>query len=155
MPDPSQQNPFKAAMEDPPSDPTSGGSQFQPFRSPEAEAVAAPKALLRRKVADLGLGDPSVLARNPRVADLSVKDLNDLAQEFQGVRSRNPNVARLTIQDMQDLEGVFMEYKLDAARQLQAQASAQGVVSAEWSISCCCCTPCCSCAAAEMEPIRA
>jgi hypothetical protein len=150
MPDSTEQNPFKAAMEGPPSEgPGGGGSQIAPFRA-DAEAVSGPGALLRRKVRDMGLGDP----KNPKVSDLTVKDLNDLATEFQGVRSRNAKVASLTIADMEDLEGVFMEYKVNTARDLQTQASASGAVSAEWSVSCCCCTPCCSCAAAEMDPVH-
>jgi hypothetical protein len=150
MPNPKEQNPFKAAMESPPTEGPGEGSQLMPFRTADAEADL-PKAALKRKVSEMGLGD----LKNPRVADLNVKDLNDLATEFLGVRSRNPAVARLTIADMEDLEGIFMEYKVNTARELQGQAAATGVVSAEWSVSCCCCTPCCSCAAAEMDPIHA
>jgi hypothetical protein len=153
-------NPFAApGAEAPPGQTPSGGaagtdpSKIHPFAGVAAEADPLPKRLLRQKVKDLGIGDPAVLARNQLVANLTVYDLQELAARFQGVESSNPKLSQLTIQDLQDLEGIFYEYKMNTSKQLTAMASAQGEVSAEWSVSCCSCTPCCSCAAAEVNPV--
>jgi hypothetical protein len=159
-------NPFKAQGAEPPpgtspapgtgtSGTGTGGTGIRPFRDPEVEEQALPKKLLNRKVKDLGIGDPAVLARNQLVANLTIHDLNDLAARFEGAPTQNRTIAKLTIEDLQDLEGIFLEYKLGTSKQLTAMAASQGVVSAEWSVSCCSCTPCCSCAAAEVDPIRA
>jgi hypothetical protein len=153
----SEANPFTASFEPPPSDGGGGGGgSSTPFANaaPEAESSAVPgRSALKRRVSDLNLGSPALLKKNPKVASLTVKDLDDLAAAFQGVQSANGKVASLSIDDMQDLEGIFLEYKQNAARELTGMSAEE--VSAEWSVSCCCCTPCCSCAATEIEPIRA
>jgi hypothetical protein len=158
------QNPFAAQGAEPPpgqAPPGGGGtgggppSSIRPFRGAAVEAEQLPKRLLKQKVKDLGIGDPNVLARNQLVANLTVYDLQDLAARFQGVESSNPKIAQLSIQDLQDLEGIFYDYKMNTSKELTAMASAQGEVSAEWSVSCCSCTPCCCCAAAEVNPVAA
>jgi hypothetical protein len=124
---------------------------------------------LRTKIKDMGptlIPDPSILEEvNPRVLDLSVKDLQDLASQISGVESNNPRVRNLNAQDLQDIEAVFYEAKIKA---IQTQGSgtpfeyrpepgelgAEGEVEAQFfdGWSCCCCTPCCSCAAADVDP---
>jgi len=143
------ENPFRRAMEA-----NEGGEDIgtlRPFRLPEEKA--SPRKLDQtRTVAELDLVDPAMIARNPRIAGLTVHDLGDLADQFAGIPVYNPKIADLTIDDMTDLEGVFLEFKTGAARQvgLKARGSSSSV-----DVSCCCCTPCCCCAAAETEPIRA
>ena len=132
------ENPFKSALE-----------RAQPEEATTlGEGTSPSQADLLRTVEDLNIVDPEVLRSMPKVAKLTVKDLNDLAAEFNGVPSGNPKVKDFTLEDLQDLEGVFFEYKVAALRQVQ---SGQDVTAEAWSVSCCCCTPCCCCAAADVE----
>jgi hypothetical protein len=142
-------NPFKRALEA-----REGGefTRLRPFRPPEAKGASPRRIDQTRTVADLNLADPAVVSKNPRIAGLTVHDLGDLADQFSGIPVYNPKIADLTIDDMQDLEGVFLEFKTNAAREISGLA--RGELAAV-DVSCCCCTPCCCCAAAEVEPIRA
>ncbi|HEY0640450.1 MAG TPA: hypothetical protein VGD67_22705 [Pseudonocardiaceae bacterium] len=99
-----------------------------------------------RTVAELDLVPDEVLAKSPRVRDLTVRDLNDLAAEFAGVPTNNPRVSELTLEDIQDIEGVFYDFKVAAGRDLARLGTDQ---LASVDVSCCCCTPCCCCAATD------
>ncbi|GAA2911815.1 hypothetical protein GCM10010517_78390 [Streptosporangium fragile] len=100
-----------------------------------------------RTVADLGLATPEQLETMPKVRDLTVNDLNDLAAEFSGIPTGNRRVADLSLDDLQNLEGVFFEFKRAVGKDLVTRGAAVSSVD----VSCCCCTPCCSCAAADMS----
>jgi len=103
---------------------------------------------LSTTIRDLQFVDPAVIREvSPRVAGLSVKDLQDLAAEFAGVETYNPNVEKLTIEDIQDIEGVFFEFKSNTIARISQSELAEGV-----DVSCCCCTPCCCCAASDVDP---
>jgi hypothetical protein len=124
--------------------------QRRPFAAgaaPEAQA----KAESQLTVAELNLVDPAQLAEMPKIAALTVGDLEDLAAEFSGEDSGNPKVKELTVDDIQDLEGIFFQFRV---RALQRAATADEA-ELEWSISCCSCTPCCCCAAADVEATAA
>jgi hypothetical protein len=114
-------------------------------------------AVEKRKVKDIeDLGSENVQKATPKVRELRVKDLNDLARRLQGVDVRNPNIDDLGVEDYQSIEEVFQGYK----RQLLERAQrGEQVVPGEEEIfdnwSCCCCTPCCCCAAAEVDPFAA
>lgn len=104
-----------------------------------------------RTIEDLKLVDPRVLAKNPKVARLTVRDLNDLAAQFSGLPTRNQRIGELTVEDMQDIEGIFLEYKVNTARVI----AERGLENFAVDVSCCCTTPCCCCAAADLDPIQA
>jgi len=89
----------------------------------------------------------------PRTADLTVKDLNDLAAEFSGVASNNPKLPGLSLEDLNSLESVFADVKIQTARATR-EASASGAGAPEGNPPCCCCTPCCCCAATDTAPIE-
>ncbi|MBB2909823.1 hypothetical protein FHS43_001069 [Streptosporangium becharense] len=128
-----------------------------PFKDLSGVSETGPDALQRatnlkreeqlRTVADLGLATPEQLESNPKVRDLTINDLNDLAAEFSGIPTNNRRVAELTLDDLQDLEGVFFEFKRAVGRDLVTRGASVSSVD----VSCCCCTPCCSCAAADMS----
>lgn len=143
----SDENPFKAAIE---AATGAEGVHVRPFEGGEVRGNLLKREQMRT-VEDLRLVDPSVLAKNPRVARLTVRDLNDLAAEFSGVPTRNGRIGELTIQDMQDIEGIFLEFKVNTAREL----ASRGVESFAVDVSCCCTTPCCCCAAADIDPVQA
>jgi hypothetical protein len=97
--------------------------------------------------------DESILRDvNPKVLDLTIQDLTDLADELAGLDSHNPSVKSLRAEDLQDIEAIFYESRVRAFR--GRGGARPGEVQAEifdnWS--CCCCTPCCSCAASETDP---
>jgi hypothetical protein len=104
------------------------------------------------QISDLG---PARERANPKVKDLSVKDLRDLEQKFKGRDPRNPKVEALQLEDLRNLEDVFQDFK-ERAYQRGQREGLPGVPTAaepeDWSVSCCCCTPCCCCAAAEVDP---
>jgi hypothetical protein len=141
------ENPFKRALE--PQADAGTSARLRPFEPP-ARAGSLPKRAQLRTIEELRLVDPGTLAKNPRVAKLTVRDLNDLAAQVQGVPTSNGNIADLTIEDMQDIEGIFLEYKMNTAREL---ASSGLAAASSVDVSCCCCTPCCCCAAADTEPV--
>jgi hypothetical protein len=114
-------------------------------------------AAQRRKVKDIkDLGDDNIGKASPKVRELQVSDLNDLANKFHGIPVANPRLEGLTIDDYKSLEAVFQGYK----QQLEEKAArGEAVIPGEEEIfdnwSCCCCTPCCCCAAAEVDPFAA
>jgi len=134
-----ESNPFKAALEQ------QEGEFDNPFRR---EMPNLTKQQQTRTVADLQLVKEDVLQRVPKVADLTVRDLNDLAAEFSGIPTKNPKVAELSLEDIQDIESVFFEFKVAAGRDL-AQLGRNDLAAVD--VSCCCCTPCCCCAATDMS----
>jgi hypothetical protein len=132
-------NPFTEALEEFESD-------FSPFTS--APAVAAAQL---QTVRDMNLVEPEVLDQIPKVASLTVKDLNDLADAFNGIPTTNPIVGELTLEDLKDIEDVFFEYKLAVGRDMQRPLSGgHGIGVAGVSVSSCCSTPCSCCAAVDM-----
>jgi hypothetical protein len=118
-----------------------------------------PKAGARTKVKDLDM--PAKLAEkaSPRVRELTIGDLNDLAARANGVSVQNDTLGELTADDVRSLEEVFQEAKISMASQvgsLAQQGIAEGDEGLEGELfdnwSCCCCTPCCCCAAADVDP---
>lgn len=106
-----------------------------------------------RTVAELGIADRGVLERMPKVGELTVRDLRDLAAEFSGVKTNNRQVADLSLEDLQNIEEVFFDFKVAAGRDLSRTIGRGGVgdLAASVDVSCCCCTPCCCCAATDMS----
>jgi hypothetical protein len=132
-------NPFTEALEEFESD-------FSPLTS--APAVAAAQL---QTVRDMNLVKPEVLDQIPKIASLTVKDLNDLADAFNGIPTSNPIVGELTLEDLKDIEDVFFEYKLAVGRDMQRPLSGgHGIGVAGVSVSSCCSTPCSCCAAVDM-----
>lgn len=136
------QNPYEDIL----ADVEPGGRERKPFAR-EAAPEGQEKAEDLLTVTELNLVDPAALAEMPKIAALTVTDLEDLASEFSGLDSGNQKVKDLTVEDIQDLEGVFFQFRAGALQ--KAAAGAEGEL--EWSISCCSCTPCCCCAAADVE----
>jgi hypothetical protein len=134
-------NPFTEALEE-------FDSDFSPFE--QTSATTASTAQLQT-VAEMNLVKPEVLDQLPKIATLTVKDLNDLADAFNGIPTNNPNVAELTLEDLKDIEDVFFEYKLAVGRDMQRPlGGGQGIGVAGVSVSSCCSTPCSCCAAVDM-----
>ena len=110
-----------------------------------------------RKVADIqDLGKENLDKASPKVRELRVADLNDLARKFQGVDVANPNIQDLSVDDYRSLEDVFQGYKqhlLERAEGGEAVIPGEEEIFDNWS--CCCCTPCCCCAAADVDPFAA
>ncbi|WP_433252693.1 hypothetical protein ACQPYK_08270 [Streptosporangium sp. CA-135522] len=134
-------------------------TENNPFKDPSAGSAGEPDDLQLgenlkgkeqlRTVSDLGLVTPERLQQLPRIRDLTVHDLNDLASEFSGIATGNDRVSSLSLDDLQDLEGVFFEFKRNVGSGLvRRNGNIRSV-----DVSCCCCTPCCSCAAADMSPV--
>lgn len=93
---------------------------------------------------------------SPRVLELSVRDLEDLALKLSGVPTTNRVIDELTFEDMRSLEDVFQAYK---ASKFEALSGPENIGAIEelakiCDSTCCCCTPCCTCAAAEVDPIE-
>jgi hypothetical protein len=141
------ENPFKAALEN------SERNQNERVRfKPDGRNNIQEQQT--RTVADLGLVDPGTLERMPKVGELTVRDLNDLAAEFSGVKTNNTQVAELSLEDLQNIEEVFFDFKVAAGRDLSrtlARGGTVGDLAAAVDVSCCCCTPCCCCAATDMS----
>jgi hypothetical protein len=138
-----EENPFKKALE--------GARKAEGERSPFSREKSGSndlKAMQLRTVAELDLVPPEVLEKTPKIRDLTVRDLNDLAAEFAGVPTHNATVSELTLEDIQDIEGVFYDFKVAAGRDL-ARVGTDQLASVD--VSCCCCTPCCCCAATDMS----
>jgi len=135
-----EENPFRRALGESESD-------FHPFGKDKPNLT---KDLQTRTIKDLGLVQPELLERTPKIAELTVHDLNDLASEFSGVPTSNRRVAELSLEDIQDIESVFYEFKVGAGRELIKQGKTPGAASSV-DVSCCCCTPCCCCAATDMS----
>lgn len=131
-----EENPFRRALAD-------DGADFAPFRRKEVNLT---KERQLRRIGDMNLVSPEVLERSPQVADLTVQDLEDLADEFSGVPSHNRKVSELSLDDIRDIESVFFEFKVAAGKELAGGGDLAAV-----DVSCCCCTPCCCCAATDMS----
>jgi hypothetical protein len=131
-------NPFTKALEQ-------FDSDFSPFEQASASAAQL------QTIAEMNLVKPEVLAQLPRIASLTIKDLNDLADAFNGIPTNNQNVAELTLEDLKDIEDVFFEYKLAVGRDmLRPLRGGQGIAAQDVSVSSCCSTPCSCCAAVDM-----
>ncbi len=119
-----------------------------------------------RKVSEIKeLGAANLKMATPKVKQLQVKDLEDLARRFHGVDVENSKLDKLQFADFQSLENVFQGYKHkaleDAARARPAKAPVKsgngggggcGTAGSCGVNVCCCCTPCCCCAAAAVDP---
>ncbi len=134
-----EENPFRKALDE-------GEAEFTPFRR-KAKNLTKERQL--RTVRDMNLVDPKVLERSPQVADLTVQDLEDLADEFSGVPSNNSKVSDLSLEDIQEIEAVFFDFKVAAGKELSGLGGRGELASVD--VSCCCCTPCCCCAATDMS----
>jgi hypothetical protein len=120
-----------------------------------------------RKVSEIKeLGAANLKMATPKVKQLQVKDLEDLARRFHGVEVENSKLDKLQFDDFKSIEDVFQGYKHkaleDAARARPAKApvkpTGDGGGSSAGSCGvnvCCCCTPCCCCAAAAVDPFAA
>jgi hypothetical protein len=120
-----------------------------------------------RKVSQIKeLGAANLKMATPKVKQLQVKDLEDLARRFHGVDVENSKLDKLKFEDFQSLETVFQGYKQkalqDAARARPARAPVKstngggsGSAGSCGVNVCCCCTPCCCCAAAAVDPFAA
>ena len=109
-----------------------------------------------RKVRSL---NPQVFGNaTPRVQELTVADLESLAQVARGAGTPSGALAELTADDIRSLEESFREAKLQQADALARRAKGQTLSPEEeeifWGWSCCCCTPCCCCAAADVDPFE-
>ena len=111
----------------------------------------------RRKVSEItDLGDEALRRATPKVRELQVKDLNDLARRVQGVDVINPKLDDLKIEDIKSLESAFSEYKANKLKKVERgeeKIPGEEEIFDDWS--CCCCTPCCCCAAADVDPFAA
>jgi hypothetical protein len=117
-----------------------------------------------RKVSQIKeLGAANLKKATPKVKQLQVKDLEDLARRFHGVELENTKLDKLQFEDFKSLEDVFQGYKHkaleDAARARPARAPVKSTNGGGGSSAgscgvnvCCCCTPCCCCAAAAVDP---
>lgn len=143
-------NPFRGQQQE--AAPATDDSALYPFAD-RADAPAAGSDLKRalgQRVQDMNLGGAKRLATR-RAAQLSVKDLNDLAAEFSGVPTSNASIAALSLEDLNSLEAVFTEVKIQTAKAAR-DAAASGAGAPDVNVSCCSCTPCCCCAAADTMP---
>jgi hypothetical protein len=109
-----------------------------------------------RKVKSL---DPKIFGKaTERVQELTVDDLNQLAQVANQSARPTGNVAELTSEDLRSLDNAFHEARLQAADLLARRLGGEGLSEEEEEIfnnwSCCCCTPCCCCAAADVDPFE-
>jgi hypothetical protein len=142
-------NPFRNAQQQ--AGPSVDDSALYPLAaSGQAGGGVGLGQALGQRVKDMQLGKSLKLA-TPRAAELSVKDLNDLAAEFAGVPATNPKLGQLSLEDLNSIEAVFTDAKIQAAQAVR-QAVVSGAGAPDVSVSCCCCTPCCSCAASEPVP---
>jgi hypothetical protein len=107
-----------------------------------------------RKLKDL---DPKAFGKiTPRARELTVNDLNYLAQ-FAVAGGQPPGkLADIDAEDLRSLEEAFYKARLQAADELAQKLDPSGVAAEDQEIfdnwSCCCCTPCCCCAAADVDP---
>jgi hypothetical protein len=109
-----------------------------------------------RKVKSL---DPRIFSKaTPKVQELTVDDLNKLADVANQRAQPEGAVAQLTAEDLRSLDEAFHEARLQAADMLARRLGGQGLSAEEEEIfnnwSCCCCTPCCCCAAADVDPFE-
>jgi hypothetical protein len=118
-----------------------------------------------RKVSQIKeLGADNLKKATPKVKQLQVKDLEELARRFQGVDVQNSKLDKLELDDFKSLEDVFQGYKHKALEQASRAKPARAPVKSTNGGGgtggaggcgvnvCCCCTPCCCCAAAAVDP---
>jgi hypothetical protein len=120
--------------------------------------VAPPRRDPKQHIHEIRDLEPHLKNATPKVRELTVGDLDDLATKFKGHDPGNPKVAALNLQDLQSLEASFQGLRQEAARRAQHEGVPGEPTPADpedWSISCCSCTPCCCCAAAEVDPFAA
>jgi hypothetical protein len=110
------------------------------------------------------LGADNLRKATPKVKQLQVKDLEDLARRFHGVDVENSKIDKLQLEDFKSLEDVFQGYKHKALEQASRAKPARAPVKSTNGGGgtggaggcgvnvCCCCTPCCCCAAAAVDP---
>jgi hypothetical protein len=120
-----------------------------------------------RKVSEIKeLGAANLKRATPKVKQLQVKDLEDLARRFHGVEVENSKIDKLELEDFKSLEDVFQGYKHKALEQASRAKPARAPVKSTNGGGtggaggcgvnvCCCCTPCCCCAAAAVDPFEA
>jgi hypothetical protein len=117
------------------------------------QEVAGGRGQGHRKVKSL---DPKIFGEaTPAVQELTVDDLNRLAEVASGSAQAEGPLAELTTEDIRSLDDAFAKAKLEAADQLGGKLGQQGVseeIFDNWS--CCCCTPCCCCASADVDPFE-
>ena len=109
-----------------------------------------------RKVKSL---NPQVFGKaTPRVQELTVSDLDKLAQVATGGESATGTLAELTAEDIRSLDDAFRDAKVQAADALSRRLKGETLSPEEeeifWGWSCCCTTPCCCCAAADVDPFE-
>lgn len=140
-------NPFRSQASAPQADDT-----LFPLAASDADRGGGPdfKRVLGQRVRDMNLG-PSKNLATQKAAELTVKDLNDLAAEFSGLPTSNPRLSQLSLEDLNSLEAVFTDAKIQAATAVR-EAAVSGAAAPDVSVTCCCCTPCCSCAATDTAP---
>jgi hypothetical protein len=140
-------NPFRSAEAAPPDD------ELYPLAPRAVEVGGGPDLgrFLGVRVRDMNLRSGNLATS--RAAELSVKDLNDLAAEFSGVQTNNPRLPELSLEDLNSLEAVFTDVKIQAAMAAR-EAALSGAAAPDWTVTCCCCTPCCSCAATDTTPFE-
>jgi hypothetical protein len=147
-------NPFRNQE---PSAPQPDDAALRPFTVGRIEPGNDLRRHLGRRLRDMSLGGVGAAQATPRAQELTVKDLNDLAAEFSGIRTGNQGISQLSIEDLNSIEAVFFDVKMNAARTAREAAAAPAGEAApifdDWS--CCCCTPCCCCAAADIDPLSA
>jgi hypothetical protein len=145
-------NPFRNSLQDArPAD----DSALYPLAAVVRDGGSGLGGALGVKVRDLQFGG-SVQLATPRAADLSIKDLNDLAAGFAGVPTSNPKLGQLNLEDLSSLEAVFNDAKIQAAKAVRHVAVSGAAVPLISDAGCCsCCTPCCCCAASEPVPFDA
>jgi hypothetical protein len=108
-----------------------------------------------RKIRSL---NPRIFGKaSPRVQELTVEDLNKLAQVAHGSAAPSGVITDLSADDLRSLDDAFHEARLQAADLLARRLNDdQSLTDEEQEIfnnwSCCCCTPCCCCAAADVDP---
>jgi hypothetical protein len=111
-----------------------------------------------QKVSQMGFPADVLRKATPKVRELTVRDLNDLASAMAGLEIYNPKVKKLQIDDLNSLEEVFKGSKDKALGRLESVGRSRAnleTLAAEAvgvDVSCCCCTPCCCCAATEVNP---
>lgn len=103
--------------------------------------------------------NPQVFGRaTPRVQELTVEDLDKLAQVATSGAEPSGAVAELTAEDIRSLDDTFQEAKVQAADALARRLRGESLSPEEeeifWGWSCCCTTPCCCCAAADVDPFE-
>jgi hypothetical protein len=103
-----------------------------------------------QKVSDLGFSPAKLKKAGTRVANLTIRDLDELAVTFAGGEIFNPKVRALDFQDLKNLEELFRDQRDAVLRAVGGMPEGlEGIeLLKQISVSCCSCTPCCCCTAA-------